>query len=137
MTTDKSQPKVGNVHNQLVGEIKSSEPTLKHAEVNDKSKPQVGGATVKKNVHGIVSLFLHQKLYRLINLGQLFNEIKTDQKPALKHTEVVDKSKPVIESVQLRKTERPQLFNDIKEAGGTQGTFKTCNAPFLTALHKL
>lgn len=61
----------------------------------------------------------------LINLGQLFNEIKTDQKPALKHTEVVDKSKPVIESVQLRKTERPQLFNDIKEAGGTQGTFKT------------
>ena len=51
MTTDKSQPKV-NVHNQLVGEIKSSEPTLKHAEVNDKSKPQVDGATVKKNVHG-------------------------------------------------------------------------------------
>lgn len=53
MTADKSQPKVGNVHNQLVGEIKSSEPTLKHTEVNDKSQPQVQGATVKKNVHGI------------------------------------------------------------------------------------
>lgn len=67
----------------------------------------------------------------LNSLGQLFQEIRTEQKPALKHTEVVDKSKPVIENVQLRKTERPQLLSDIKEAGGTQGiiiSFNDCNA---------
>jgi hypothetical protein len=103
-TNDKSQPFVPNTQKQLVNEI-TGPHELKHAEVSDKSKPAVQGATVKKNVH-----------------GQLFNEISTEKKP-LKPTATADKSKPVIENVQLRKSERPQLMSDIKEAGGTEGIY--------------
>jgi hypothetical protein len=104
-TNDKSVPKVENTQKQLANEI-SGPHELKHADVADKSKPAVQGATVKKNVH-----------------GQLFSEIKSDEKkPALKPTATEDKSKPVIEHVQVRKSERPQLMSDIKEAGGTEGS---------------
>jgi len=46
----------------------------------------------------------------------------------LKPTTTSDKSKPVIENVQLRKTERPQLMSDIKEAGGTDGLVRAGSA---------
>jgi len=60
---------------------------------------------------------------RLNQHGQVFDEIKAANKP-LKHTETNDKSKPVVEKIEVRQNPRPTLMADIKEAGGTEGLIK-------------
>jgi len=88
------------VRNNVIEKI-GEKRELKHVDdkdVHDTSAPVVEAVPVRKNVH-----------------SQVFTDIQKIEQKELKHVDTVDKSQPSIESgVKVKKSERPQLFDEIK-----------------------